>query len=338
LLPATLEAHDAGVVAPRSVAVVAVDRFQLLDLAGPVDVLRSATLLGAEPGYRAEVVTPDGRPVASETGIRVEADTSLAAFARGRAPFDTLLVVGGIGTREAARDQQLLADLRRAAGRAERVAAVCTGSLVLAAAGLLDGYRATTHWASCDDLAADHPDIEVEPDRIHVHDRDRWTSAGVTAGIDLALALVEHDHGPELAHAIAGWLVVFVRRPGGQSQFSAQLRAQPARSPGVAEVQRWLPDHVVEDCTVEALALRAAMSPRTFARTFRRETGTTPGAFVEQLRVETARRLLETTDLTVEAVARRVGLSHAETLHRAFRRRVGTTPAAYRQHFAHRAS
>jgi transcriptional regulator GlxA family with amidase domain len=204
---------------------------------------------------------------------------------------------------------------------------------VLAGAGLLDGYAATTHWASCASLAQRHPEVEVRPDQIYVHDRDRWTSAGVTAGIDLTLALIEADHGARLAHQVAAWLVVFVQRPGGQAQFSAQLRAMPARTPGVAEVQRWLPDHLDADLTVEALAAHAAMSPRTFARTFRRETGTTPAAHVEELRVEAARRLLETTDLTVSAVAVAVGLRHAETLHRAFSRRVGTTPDRYRQHF-----
>jgi transcriptional regulator GlxA family with amidase domain len=208
---------------------------------------------------------------------------------------------------------------------------------VLAAAGLLDGYQATTHWASCD-LLAGHRAVEVLPDRIYVRDRDRWTSAGVTAGIDLALALVEDDHGAELVHTICGWLVVFVRRPGGQAQFSAQLQAQPARRSSIDELQRWLPDHLADDLTVEALADRAGMSERSFGRVFRAETGTTPAAYVESLRVEAARRLLETSDLTVAVVARAVGLRHAETLHRAFRRRVGTTPDRYRQHFGLRAS
>jgi transcriptional regulator GlxA family with amidase domain len=181
--------------------------------------------------------------------------------------------------------------------------------------------------------AAEHPEVEVLADRLHVHDRDRWTSAGVTAGIDLALAMVEHDHDPKLAHTIAGWLVVFVRRPGGQAQFSAQLQVQAASTPALAELLAWLPDHLDDDLGVEALARRAAMSPRSFARAFRAETGTTPAAHVESLRVEAARRMLESTDLTVAAVARRVGLRHPETLHRAFRRRVATTPQSYRDHF-----
>jgi transcriptional regulator GlxA family with amidase domain len=318
------------------VAFVAYDGFQLLDLAGPLDVLRVATQLGADPGYRTIVATPGSRPVRSESHLSVNADVSLAELRRGRTPVDTLVVVGGLGSRPLLTDQAVLDDVAALAARAERITAVCTGSLVLAAAGLLDGYRATTHWASCRHLADRHPEVEVLPDQIYVHDRDRWTSAGVTAGIDLFLALVQADHGPELAHSAAGWLVVFVQRPGGQAQFSAQLLAQPARTPALGELLRWLPDHLDDDLAVEALARRAGMSPRSFARAFRTETGTTPASHVESLRVEAARRLLETTDLTVDTVAKSVGLRRVETLYRAFRRRVGTTPDRYRQHFGHR--
>ncbi len=173
----------------------------------------------------------------------------------------------------------------------------------------------------------------VEPDQIYVHDGNRWTSAGVTAGIDLALALVEDDHGIGVAQTIARWLVVFTRRPGGQSQFSTQLRAQDARTPAVRAVQQWLPDHLAEDLDIATLATRAGMSTRNFSRLFRAETGQTPAVFVESLRVEAARRLLATTDLTIDAVARSVGFKHAETLHRAIARRLATTPARYRQHF-----
>jgi transcriptional regulator GlxA family with amidase domain len=326
-----------SVTRPHTTVVVAMDGLQLLDLAGPVEVLRVANRLSASPSYRTVVATPGGADVRSDSGVRVGADVSLGELARSRQPVDTLTIVGGMGTLDVVDDEAFLADVARLSRRAGRTTSVCTGSLVLAAAGLLDGYAATTHWAMSDDLAA-HEGVEVRSEQIFVHDRDRWTSAGVTAGIDLFLALVEQDHGAEIAHQVAAWLVVFVRRPGGQSQFSAQLRAKPATTPSIADLQRWLSDNLDGDLSVDALADRAGMSPRNFARAFRRETGTTPGAHVEQLRIEAARRLLETTDLTVGAVARRVGIRHAETLHRAFRRRVGTTPELYRQHFGRRAS
>lgn len=321
----------------HTAVLVAMDGLQLLDLAGPVEVLRAASMFAGERIYRTVVSTPGGADVRSDSGVRVGGDIALDELARSRQPVDTLTVVGGPGVREAMADGDFLADVARLSRRADRTTSVCSGSLVLAAAGLLDGYAATTHWSVADILGG-RKTIEVRSDQIFVHDRDRWTSAGVTAGIDLFLALVEQDHGPELAHQVAQWLVVFVRRPGGQSQFSAQLRARPATTPSIAELQRWLSDHLNEDLSVEALAARARMSPRNFARRFRRETCATPAAFVEQLRVEAARRLLETTDLTVSAIARHVGIRHAETLHRAFRRRVGTTPELYRQHFGRRAS
>lgn len=317
---------------------VAFDGFQLLDLAGPAEVLRGATRLGAAPAYRTRIAAPRGRRLRSESGVAVAADVSLATIADRSDPVDTLLVVGGDGTRRWRRDARFVADLARVARQARRIASVCTGASLLAAAGLLDGYEATTHWSACDRLAEEHPRVLVRPDRIYVRDRDRWTSAGVTAGVDLALALVDEDQGAELAHAVAAWLVVFARRPGGQSQFSSQLRAQAATTPSIADLQRWLPDHLDEPLSVETLAARVGMSARTFARCFARETGTTPAAFVEALRVETARRLLETTDATIAAIADQVGLKHPETLHRAFQRRVGTTPDRYRQHFARRAS
>ena len=316
---------------PRTVTVVAFDGIQLLDLAGPVEVFHAAgQILGADT-YRIAIASPDGAAIQTSSGITLQTDVDLHATL----PPHTLLLPGGTGTRARLADEPFLTAVRRLAAGAERVTSVCTGALLLGAAGLLTGRRATTHWASCD-LLSRFDGVTVEPDRIYVRDGRTWTSAGVTAGIDLALALVEADHGAEVAHQIATHLVVFARRPGGQAQFSATLRAQPARTPGLADLQRWLPDHLDEDLGVEALAARAVMSPRTFARAFRAETGTTPAAHVEELRVEAARRLLETTDLTVSTIARQVGLRHGETLHRAFLRRAGTTPARYRQHFARR--
>jgi transcriptional regulator GlxA family with amidase domain len=328
-------AHTGRVTDPHHVVLVAFDGMQLLDLAGPAEVFDAADRLAGRGRYRCTIATPGGRRVRTTSGIEVGPDAALDDLA-ALGDVGTLLVVGGFGTRAALADEGVLADVRALSARAARTTSVCTGALVLGAAGLLDGYRATTHWGSCDLLAEVAPAATVELDQIYVHDRDRWTSAGVTAGIDLALALVDDDHGSELAHEVAAWLVVFARRPGGQAQFSAQLRAQAARSPAIAELQRWLPDHLDEDLTVARLAERAHMSQRSFARAFRAETGTTPAAHVEELRVEAARRLLETTDDTVATIARRVGIRHAETLHRAFARQLGTTPDRYRQHFAHR--
>jgi transcriptional regulator GlxA family with amidase domain len=343
---------------PRRAVFVAFDDFLLLDLAGPLEVLRSANLLGASPPYETAVATPDGRPVTSSSGVTIHADVSLAQLSRGasrRSPkgepepsgrghqrrartTDVLVVVGGLGVDGAIARPGFVDDLAAASRRTRLVASVCTGALALAAAGLLDDRQATTHWASCDLMATRHPEVTVLPDRIHVRDGDVWTSAGVTAGIDLGLALVEEDHGRELAHQVAGWLVVFAQRPGGQVQFSAQLRAQAATTPSIVDVQRWMAEHLDEDLTVAALARRAHMSERTFARAFRAETGTTPAAHAESLRVEAARRLLESTDLTVGAIARRLGFAHGETLHRVFLKRVGTTPDRYRQHFAPRSA
>lgn len=318
----------------RPVGFLVVDDHQMLDLAGPADVFRTAELLHGPARYPIRIATPDGGPVRATNGITVAADGDLASLADGT--LDTLVVVGGLGVRAAGRDPELLGALRRAAAAARRVTSVCSGALLLATAGLLDGRRATTHWASCDELAA-HPGVGVVGDRIFVRDGDVWTSAGVTAGIDLALALVDDDHGPELAHQVAAWLVVFTRRPGGQAQFSTQLRARPPRRHELAELLRWIPDHLCEDLRVPALAARCGMSERTFVRAWREETGTTPAAYVEAARLEAARRLLESTDMSVAAVAAATGFVRAERLHRAARRRLGTTPATYRDHFAHTA-
>jgi transcriptional regulator GlxA family with amidase domain len=214
------------------------------------------------------------------------------------------------------------------------VTSVCTGAYVLAAAGLLDGRRATTHWAYCDDLQGRHRAVRVERDPIFVVDGPVRTSAGVTAGMDLALALVEEDLGPRVALEVARWLVLFVKRPGGQSQFSAQLAGQAAERAPLRELQAWMADHLDADLSVPALAARACMSERHFARAFKAETGMTPAAYVEALRVERARIALESSAAPIEAVARRCGFGTVETLRRAFARRLGVSPAAYRSRFA----
>jgi transcriptional regulator GlxA family with amidase domain len=250
-----------------------------------------------------------------------------------RGAIDTLIVTGGEGAFDASEDARVVQAVRRLAGRSRRVTSVCTGSFVLAAAGLLHGKRATTHWVACDYLARLHPEITVEPDPIFVRDGNVWTSAGVTAGMDLALALVAEDRGRDVALRVARQLVMYVQRPGGQSQFSAQLGAQFAARDPLRELQTWINEHPEADHAVERLAARVAMSPRHFARVFRGEVGCTPAQYVERVRLEVARRLLETTSLSVEEIARGCGFGTVETLRRAFARRVGATPTEYRHRF-----
>jgi transcriptional regulator GlxA family with amidase domain len=246
---------------------------------------------------------------------------------------DTLLVAGGSGARAAVDDPGVVDWIGRASRRAKRTVSVCTGAYLLAAAGLLDEREATTHWRHCDDLAQRYSTVRVDPDPVFVRDGDLWTSAGVTAGMDLALALVEEDLGPEVALAVARQLVVFLKRPGGQSQFSSALSAQQAARPALRELQAWIAGHLDEDLSVPVLADRAHMSERSFARAFRREVGQTPGAYVEALRVEQARALLESGAPSLDAVAQSTGFASAEVLRRAFHRRIGVSPAEYRERF-----
>jgi transcriptional regulator GlxA family with amidase domain len=312
------------------VVVLAFEGVQSLDVTGPVEAFSIATrYFGGE--YAIELVTPDGGPARASSGLSLNAERA-AADVRG--PIGTLVVAGGEGALRTAKDEPTRGWVRDAAARSERVASVCTGAFILAAAGLLDGRRATTHWDSCQRLAERHPQITVESDPIFVRDGNVLTSAGVTAGIDLALALIEDDLGPQAALRTAQALVMFVRRPGGQSQFSAQLKAAPARREPLRDVQAHIAEHPAADLSVPALAARAYMSERNFARAFRAETGMTPAVYVELSRVERARRELETTDLPVEAVAASCGFGTVETMRRAFARRVGVNPAAYRERFA----
>jgi transcriptional regulator GlxA family with amidase domain len=244
---------------------------------------------------------------------------------------DTLLIPGGDGAR--APDPDLVDWVQRASRKARRTVSVCTGAFLLAAAGLLDHRRATTHWNWCEELAEEYPNVHVEPDSVFVREGELWTSAGVTAGIDLALALVEEDLGPGVALAVARELVVFLKRPGGQAQFSSALSAQQAARPALREVQAWIAGHLSEDLSVAALAERSMMSERSFARTFRQEVGQTPAAYVEALRIEQARALLEDGAPSLEAVAQSAGFASAEVLRRAFRRRIGVSPSDYRSRF-----
>ena len=314
---------------PRRVVIVAFEGAQSLDLTGPLEVFHTASRR-CGGNYAIEVVAPGGSAFDTSSGLRVTPDNS-AAGCRGK--IDTLVVAGGSGVRRAANDEAFVAWLASAAGRSRRVTSVCTGAFLLAAAGLLEGRRVTTHWAWAEGLAEQHPGVLIEPDQIYVRDRDVWTSAGVTAGIDLALALVENDHGREMALEVARWLVVFARRPGGQSQFSAPLAAQSAEREPLREVQEAVLIDPAGEWPVQTLAERACMSPRNFARVFRRETGLTPAAWVETARVERARQLLEASWIGTEAIAGDCGFGTVETMRRAFRRRLGVSPGEYRDRF-----
>jgi transcriptional regulator GlxA family with amidase domain len=313
-------------MAQRTVLFLLFDDVQSLDVTGPLEVFAGAEK-GVPGTYRIRTASLDGGPVRTSGGLTLVPDEALA-----EADDPHILVVpGGQGTRTP--DPRLTDWLRERGPRANRLVSVCTGAILLARAGLLDGRRATTHWAYCDKLARDHPAIDVEPDPVYVRDGRISTSAGVTAGIDLALALVEEDLGRETALTIARHLVVFLRRPGNQAQFSAQLAAQTAQREPLREVQQWITEHPDADLGVETLAARARLSPRHFARAFRAETGTTPGRYVDRVRIEHARRLLEDTADGVEEVSRAAGYGTPEAMRRAFVRTLGTAPAEYRRRF-----
>lgn len=320
-----------GRVKRRRVVILAYPGLQPLDVAGPADVFSAAARFG--PGaYSVEVVAAELGPILAPGGGYAIAPTTTTADCSGR--IDTLMVAGGLGVDRWVKDESLVRWVRAAAGRSRRIASVCSGAFLLAAAGLLEGRRATTHWDACGQLARSFPEVDVDPKPIFVRDGNVWTSAGVTAGIDLSLALVEDDLGADVAREIARWLVVFLQRPGGQAQFSSHLAHGPASREPLRELQAWMADNLDEDLRVESLAARAAMSPRNFARAFHREIGLTPASYVEALRVEAARQRLEVGPEPVDVVAARVGFGTPETMRRAFARRIGVPPSEYRARFS----
>lgn len=311
----------------HTVLIVLFDDVQSLDVTGPLEVLAAANTHTGTPTYTITTATHDGRPIHTSSGLTITPDTALAATP----PADTLVVPGGTGTRQ---PQPHLVDwLRRHAATAGRLVSVCTGAFLLADAGLLAGRTVTTHWERCHELARRHPDLTVDPEPIYVRDGDIITSAGVTSGIDLALALVEDDLGRDTALDVARQLVVFLRRPGNQTQFSTHPSARTAHREPLRHVQQWITEHPEADLTVDTLASRANLSPRHFARAFTAETGATPGQYVDQTRLETARRLLEDTDHPIDHIARRSGYRTTEAMRRAFHRTLGTSPAEYRRRF-----
>jgi transcriptional regulator GlxA family with amidase domain len=316
--------------ATRRILVLTFRDALLLDAAGPIEAFQVANEIvgGARPLYGVQLASPAGGLVRMSNGVTVDT----VALAPRRA--DTLLVAGGAGAREAARDARIAAALRRVAAKARRLASVCTGAFPLAAAGLLDGRRAVTHWRWCDALARDFPRVRVERDAIYVRDGNVWTSAGVTAGIDLALALIEADHGAALALAVAKTLVVYARRSGGQSQFSALLAAEEAaESPRLAKLAAAISERPHEDWSVERLAAESIMSPRSFARRFPAIFGTTPAKYVERIRLEAARAALERGRQPIARIAASCGFGSVETLRRSFQRAFRVAPAEYRDHF-----
>jgi transcriptional regulator GlxA family with amidase domain len=309
---------------------------QMLDVMGPLEVFsRTSRWLrdnGKRKGdaYSLEIIGLKRGVFRASSGLRLYADRAFREVGRG---IDTLLIAGGRGAEHYRAHAPLLRWIRRQAGWVRRLASVCTGAFFLGEAGLLKGRRATTHWGWCERLASRYPDVRVEPDTIFVKEGSIYTSAGVTAGMDLALAMVEEDHGREVALAVARELVMFLQRPGGQAQFSAQLAAQLAERAPLRDLQACILDHPREDLTVEALAGRVGMSPRNFARAFTREVGTTPARFVTAVRVETVRRLLEESAEGLDAICARSGLGTTESMRRAFLRLVGTPPGQYRARF-----
>jgi transcriptional regulator GlxA family with amidase domain len=319
---------------PRQVGILVYPGVALLDAVGPLEVFSAANYVVASRtphctnAYAVEIWSEKVGAIGGSSGVSLNATRSITT----PAPFelDTLIVAGSAGV---AAPQPCVDWLRRSTAGIRRVGGVCTGVFPLAEAGLLDGCRAVTHWAFCDELARRHPAIRVEPDPIFLRDGRFYTTAGMTAGMDLALAFVQDDLGRDVALATARLLVVFLKRPGGQSQFSAHLEAQLDGDGPIAVLQRWIFDHLDADLSLEALADRVDMSTRSFSRNFQREVGIPPGAFVERARLDAARRALEDGQDRLETIAMTCGFASAEVLRRLFQRRLGVSPSAYRERF-----
>lgn len=305
---------------------------KLLDVSGPLQVFHDARRTDGSPAYDPLLVSRAGGRVGTDVGV--ELDTRPVGRLRVQ-PTDIVLVPGGPGVFEAVRDESLTAWLRERGPRAHTVASTCTGAFLLAAAGLLDGRRAVTHWDDCAELQRRHRDVTVEEDPIFIRDGNVWTSAGVTAGIDLALALVEEDLGREASLDIARRLIVYSKRGGGQSQFSSRLQRQvEAKQGSFEELHEWIAENLDRDLRVERLAERSGMSPRTFYRAYLEETGITPARMVAQARLEAARRQLEETDSGVASIARACGFGTEEHMRRTFQRELSVSPSAYREKWA----
>ncbi|MDT5339247.1 MAG: hypothetical protein QOD90_4752 [Mycobacterium sp.] len=320
----------------RSVVLVGFQGVQALDLVGPFEVFTGATLCLAgegrgDDGYEVTIAAANGKSISTGTGLEIVA----SPLPDPRRSVDTVVLPGGFGTDAARRDEDLIAWIQAVSENARRVVSVCTGAFLAAQAGLLDGCRATTHWAFANQLASEFPAVTVDPEPIFLRSSPKtWTAAGVTAGIDLGLSLVEDDYGTDVAQTVARWLVLYLRRPGGQTQFAAPVWMPRARRAPIRTVQEAIEGEPGGAHSVPDLARRAAMSARHFTRVFTDEVGEAPGAYVERVRTEAARRQLEETDDTVTVIAGRCGFGTAETMRRNFVRRMGISPDQYRKSFA----
>ena len=320
----------------RSVVIVGYEGVQALDLVGPFEVFTGATwyLLSqgrTDEGYDVTITSIDGKPVSTGTGLELVAKP----LPDPRHSIDTVVLPGGFGIDAVRENPDAVSWVRTAASSSRRVVSVCTGAFLAAQAGLLDGCTATTHWAYAEQMAREFPSVDVDPEPIFVRSSESvWTAAGVTAGIDLSLALVEEDYGTDAAQTVARWLVLYLRRPGGQTQFAAPVWMPRAKRAPIRDVQEAIESEPGGAHSITDLARRAAMSPRNFTRVFTVEVGEAPGAYVERVRTEAARRQLEETDDTVTAIASRCGFGTAETMRRNFVRRVGVSPDQYRKTFA----
>lgn len=320
----------------KSIGIVIFGGCNIIDATGPAGVFGAANELAKDrgvniPPYHIHFIGSAIGPIATSAGPSLYATKAIDLAADD---IDTLICAGGVGTRAMSLDRSAVQDVANLALKARRVVSVCTGAFVLAASGILDGKRAVTHWAHCDNLAQRFPDVIVDPDPIFVRDDNVYTSAGITAGMDLTLALIEEDLGRSFATEVAKEMVMFLKRPGSQSQFSEHLRVQMAPDGNLKDVQLWVLKNLDEHHTVENLAERATMSPRSFYRHFKETTGITPSRFVAESRVDAAKRLLEESSLQIKAIAAKCGFGDEERMRRTFHRRIGVSPDDYRQRFS----
>jgi transcriptional regulator GlxA family with amidase domain len=320
----------------RTIGIVIFPDVEILDITGPSEVFNFANLTLIKQGltqkniYTIKLLADQSGPVTTMSGLQIFAED---VYHNPNTEIDTLIIPGG-EVDKALANQQLISWIKSMSTQVRRLVSVCTGAFLLARAGLLEGRKATTHWHYCQQLSTEYPGVKVERDYIFIKDGHIFTSGSITSGIDLALALLEEDWGRDLAMYVARFLVVFLQRPGGQSQFSNYLITEASHRPDLRELQTWIINHPGQDLRVEALAKRMAMSPRNFARLFLTETGMTPAKFVEMARIDQARHLLESSDLSIETIADKSGFKDTERMRRAFIRQMGVNPQNYRQHFS----